>query len=242
MTAIAAIKRPDGIFLMADGAGYGPDGTLLKIAPKVVLMPHVPAALAGRGSSMILSGLLSLQVESILSFDQLIEYMPHGLKVATKMAGPIATLGLGGGRAEVVVCGWSAERERPEIWVIANQPMKTRGADNEIVDTPAYEAIEWQTPYLGQMPSKDLCQEFGFALPVDPTQFEPLVHGVAWFHALRRNTVSAETDVEREYFGATEGLHLVGGFLQIAGIYSNGIDSKIIQRWPDTIGSKIEPK
>jgi hypothetical protein len=242
MTAIAAVKRADGLYLMADGAHYSGTGKLLKVSPKIILFPQASAALAGRGASMVLQGLLSLQLENIESFDQLLEFLPMGLKVATKMAGPIATLGMGGSRSEIVVAGWSKERDRPEIWVMGNQPMKTRGPDNTIIDTPAYEAIEWETPYLGQMPEEELCKEFAFGLPEDPANFDPTMHGFNWFQAMRRSTAKPKNEVEEAYFGGAKGLHLCGGFLQLATVYKIGVDSRILHHWPDKVGEKINPR
>lgn len=240
MTAISAIRRSDGIYLLTDGAVYNSEGVILKIAPKVLMFPQCPAALAVRGSELVAQNLLSLQVEGFANFDELLEYLPIGLRVATELAQPIAQFGLGGGRAEVVACGWSKERGRPEIWVVSNRDTKVIGQDGGLTDIAAFEATESLTPYLGVEPPKELAEEFGFGLPENPDEFDPFRHGVAWMHCLRR------MDGDEEHFPheaqTLASLSTVGGFVQMTTLYQSGLDSRIVLRWPDKVGQAISKR
>lgn len=225
MTAIITARRADGVIMLSDAANYDHEGVVGDIAPKAILMPQAPAVLAFRGRREFQRGMLSISMEA-LTFDDLLLILPTSAKVAADFA----FSGVGaGGKAEMVVAGWSAQRCCAEVYLLYTYEAEYRSPTGKTETAGPFKLILQDNPYLGAKPADDLWSEFGLAALPDVERFDPMSHGIAWMQALRR---------DKQWLG----FHGVGGYVQMTRVGPPGLDSQIIHKWPaDKVGSKIVP-
>ncbi|MCK1299611.1 hypothetical protein IVB33_18935 [Bradyrhizobium sp. 24] len=209
MTAISAFKSQDSVHIFSDGAWHDPaSGKLCGIGTKVSILPEYTAVFAVTGLSTI----------PILLLAQLLENQFAGLpSLAAAMPDLLRTC-VNRGRAvgltltdrcDVVLAGWS-ESAGPSIHVTQCF------FDHEIFKGAAVER------YI--RPSVDGSPNMHF--PEDGLMLLEKQHAT-----------KIQRAAEGTFGGVTVG-GLVGGFAQHTQIDAEGIQIKVLKRWPDRIDNR----
>lgn len=221
MTLLNAIRRDDRVIIVSDSAALDDDANLAGNYNKVILMPHIRAAVACRGNAMIAMILLSGLHHDYAwhSFDSFKASFADAVRATISAAGPALSadpataLGM-----DFVVAGWS----------------ETRGPDSFFLRTlegthvPAWEVINPEGPLM--MPCND--EIFG-QTPYLADRSVPLSDDL----------LVKAANLQRAYiepFGPHKiPSSWVGGFLQATTITEHEITTRIIHRWPDELGSRL---
>lgn len=224
MTAIVALAFDYGVMFYSDGAGTNPaDGTLMAHADKIIVLPHLGAALAYRGSEY-LSVAVHIAIDGrFTGFDELVDAIEDkGEQIAElqyQAAGMV--------NFEIAVGGWSAGRQAWELWWI--------GANGEDPDTLGEHALK-KHPLSGLFHTP----------PLEAEQVEAILapYGTEWkIDEIMMTTIEAQRR-HAAPLGATADSpmgHNVGVFVQRTLLTHEGISTSIVRRWPDRIGEKITP-
>lgn len=208
MTALNALVRSDRVHLMTDGAAYSPDGAIEGSMSKVHILAHLPAALSFRGPVYFWSALVArLDVSGCRTFDELLggiaDEVRMCLMIGARMHGPA--------HVEVIVAGWSHERDRPECYLIDSK------AGGELTPAPD-----------------------GYFSPMEPALQDKLTAG-GWQLYDERNDARALLDLmrhqraERFVIGQQLEAAPLGVFAQHTILTRDGVTSRIVQRWPEDV-------
>lgn len=210
MTALNALVRSDRVHLMTDGAAYSPGGAIEGSMSKVHMLAHLPAALSFRGPVYFWTALVArLDVSGCRTFDELL----GGIVDEVRMCLEIGARMHGHAHVEVIVAGWSHERDQPECYLIDSKA----GGDL----TPAPD---------------------GYFSPMEPDMGRRLSAG-GWNLYDEKNDARALLDLMRcqraERFAIGHGPEVapLGVFAQHTVLTRDGIISRIVERWPEDVAA-----
>lgn len=222
MSACSIFPDSDSISIYTDACAYAPDGTILMLAPKVVLLPSLNAAIAVQGDARLVGALAFSVPATFFEFDHLAaELTDLAAGIHEQFSAHGETL-----PSIIKLAGWSEERQRLEVWSVAV---------GETAHHPAGPA---------QLMPAD-------AVHVSPGSPELFVR-LAKAGLMDGNDLRCDTDAERlailrhqrecafgyEVNGGKP-IRMVGGFAQRTTVTRDGVWSGIVERWPDQVGSKV---
>jgi hypothetical protein len=217
VTAINIMVQRDAVHILSDGASYDAEQRFVSAGPKVFALPHINAAIGTRGPAVALPLLAHFVGHESTSYDELKANITKVLQNVYTLTSHILTKCVFGGRFEVVIGGIS-ETTGPDAYMIA--------CDADGVVSPITEI-----PELGFMPSS--IQE---------------LHDFVTFTAMQQHAGSKvhpadfllqAMEIQRSArFGEYDTCH-IGAFAQITSIRADGIETKILRRWSDTIGMPL---
>ncbi|KQQ23734.1 hypothetical protein ASF53_05265 [Methylobacterium sp. Leaf123] len=229
MTAIFMARMPDGIVAASDGALYGRDGALTAVVSKLVLMPekncvvtlqgpwfyHV-ALRAGLGEAMDFDGVLARIVD------------------LTANAWLAADNDYGYSRAfAMLIGGFSEARQQWETYWLNSEPWEPGGLQEP------YKAWEL-TPALATAWTPGYGREACAAAGLDPDR--PLgEQGMGCAEIAVRIICAGRQQRIPIHGDEANGTCQVGGFVQIAQINRGTAWTEIAHRWPDGIGTRLDP-
>jgi len=228
MTAINVIRQSKAVHILSDGVFCNAEGIICEVGPNAFALPHLPAALAVRGSPQFMPFLVHRLGRECRTFEDLLKrVIPVALEV--HMSIPM-TLGYGDVRPDfdLVIVGWSHLRSMPESYLVSNQAS---------VGQFGFEAKSWQ---LLDLPDVTIAPPVGLTeinslhwkVPDSAESFNPYTDGMKLLEAQRQSG--------RLYRGRNRGTHsAVGGFAQLTTVSSTRVDSVILYRWPDQAGQRI---
>ena len=224
MTAINIIVSGDVAHVLSDGAFCSSDGIVRQIAPKVSLLPHIPAVVGILGNSVMLQGVTSEIQITCPNFEAIVQKLePTARVMHDRTAGYVSSAGLAT-HFEIMVVGWSEVRQSFEIYTLHNRENEEGAWVVRQSDDPGGRI----TP----APPIELLNAQGWDLQ-DFSQFDPEVHGILLLSAQRTMKNVQTTDgVPRRF---------VGGFAQLTTLERDRITSRILKRWNDTVGAEIIP-
>jgi hypothetical protein len=225
MTAVNIILKPGEAHLLTDGAGLGPDQTLAAIRDKAYLFPTFPAAMALLGTDILgADSAACVRMSHATDFDELLEIIEP---VMTASAAKFSVQK----SYELHVVGWSSRRKAMECWFI---PGHRWHAENGFPAVRAFELNKVDDPFgcINPVPSQEAIEATGWQLPTAES-FDPVRDGIALMEAQRRKPAPL--------MGGGPPLHGIGGFVQHTVITPSSVRSSVIHRWPDKVGSKIDP-
>jgi hypothetical protein len=213
MTAINAWAGKDSATVYTDAAWVGPDGRLLWIAPKVVPLPHITAAMVVRGNSQTIHALQSHLPALLTSFDQAVrEAGPMMLDPPKDLRAAMGPESFGGW--QVMLLGYSEH-----MGSFAGAFMQGTIENGE----PGWKVDPFMR--LASPMSDDL------AAKVEPMNDDPGPRGAGAIMDRQRRILNTDPAGVPGY--------VVGGFCQRTHITREGITTTIVRRWPDKIGEPI---
>lgn len=236
MTALNIVRQPQHkqILVLSDGASYLPDGQLIGTASKVFPVPSWPGVVAGRGPTLAPALLGQHLALAFPTWDLMVQFAADALP---SMVEACAVM-LQSGTIELVLAGWSQERERPETYLIRCDDELPPGSTQADVDA----LIASGGIYPGAF---ELCE-----LPavVCGPMIGPAARKVTGYAGIADNgsSVAALADMrfalETQRHDPSLAFPCVGGFALLTTITPEAVNQEIVHRWPeDQIGELIEP-
>jgi hypothetical protein len=232
-TNIVCQPRHRCLHAVTDGASYLPDGTLVSIAPKAFSIPHWPGVVTGRGTTVMTPLLAWALSAKFATFDAAVA------GTESVLPGIVEDFNLSPHHCELIIAGWSKQRNAPEVYVI-----KTTG------EQPRYHSDEHRSEVANG--TRYLSEPMRLVrLPdlVAGPKLSPQIMAESGFPGIDLDHEPAEM-VERLRFVLEcqrhdpnpEGKCWVGGFVQITTVTPDRIEQRILHRWDeDTVGRLIEP-
>lgn len=245
MTAINVVlqKRHRCLHVATDAAMYSDDGTVLHFGPKAFPIPGWPAVIACRGPALataVIGQGLGLHCRD---FDDMVRRIEALLPSLVHNCEPLFG-GMAYSAIQVIIAGWSKERDAPEAYLIQTDHERPDMGDelsailerDSAYNPDAYLLLKLDEVASG--PDVDLDSELAKNMgyeglgPDDPP--ETVVADL-------RKTLEWQRRTGFERFGKT--MRCVGGYGQLTTITPETIEQRIIVRWEDDqIGRTIEPQ
>lgn len=237
MTAINIARQPlhRCLHVVTDGATYNRAGIVSGMGTKVFTAPNWPGVIAIRGIACALPVLGQALSWKFQSFDELVG------GVEQVYASIIESVGFEDSNIELILAGWSYERDRPESYVIypneelgigmTVEKLEERKRTGEWVPMPEpYKLIELPAamagPYLSE-PIQVSAGWCGIDVSAPPERCIATLH-----HLIECQRHDVLNGVEERF---------VGGFAQLTTVTPDGISQRILSRWPDKIDETIKP-
>jgi hypothetical protein len=204
MTAVNVVRHADAVYILSDGAGFGPDGQPLALVSKVFPLPHLNAAITLRGQFPVLFLLASaLSTVAIDTYDELKRLLPMIARQVGAGLGPVMA---SAAEFDLIVAGFS----------------ETSGADSFGVFSHDRHGLEpWRVHPFGELsvaPQSEEVQAFLCSFPegMAAKDFRPEVDGLRLLNVQR---------------ATAEGGKIMGGFAQLTKVTRQAIETRVLERW-----------
>jgi hypothetical protein len=236
MAAINVIRQRQAVHIVSDGVFCDAMGMVCEIGPNAFALPHLPAALAIRGSSHFMPFLVHRLSRECRSFDDMLpKIVPVALEVHMSFPMAFGTLGYGTIEPDfdIVAVGWSKTRDAPASYLVSSQDRPVA----EGLAAKAWDLVELPDVLIAPPIAEKQISAVGWNVPYSPESFRPDVDGVALLKAQRlsRRELDHRSGVRGQ-------VYVVGGFIQLTTVSSHGINSDVLHWWPDKVGRRIEPQ
>jgi hypothetical protein len=233
MTAINVIRQAEAVHIISDGVFCDSNGVVCEIIPNTWLLPHLPAAIGIHGPPHLMPFLVHRLSRECPSFDDIAaKIVGIALEVHISFPMTYGTLGLGSVNPEfdLIAAGWSEARHRPVSYLVTCQ---RRGPGTQ----GDWEVIELSDSLIAPPISERLITAVNWKLPKSAQAFRADVDGIKLLQAQRltQGLINPKDPAGGHGF-------LVGGFIQLTSVFAHGVSSRILHRWPDQIGRRIEPQ
>lgn len=216
MTALNVFLDRDTAQVFSDGAFVGPDGRLAYVSSKIHVLPHIPAVIAARGANFWLT-IAAGALERFGSFDELTDNAVERLRTAPREYRSSSIAGRLNEPAEFIIVGWSERDGAMRCFTIR--------------------AGEWKLVPVTE----------GMVSPGSPAMVAPLqAEGLDLTADLR--TISEDQGLallrqqrlELSDEGGVEPFRYVGCLAQLTTVTRDSVSTRILERWPDRVGERIE--
>ncbi|MCJ7995901.1 hypothetical protein J5N58_08195 [Rhizobium cremeum] len=213
MSAMLSVVQQDRVHVFADAAFYAPDtGVLTGIGPKIWPVHGIHAVFTSRGDAAafpMLDGIL--REIKLTRFDDLVWLLPHVFEDLHNR--------LSGQTCEVMVAGFSAARNRPEVYWWCNH----KG---------------WDGLEPGNVYRLEGVSQFGLDRDDLPSahEFKP-ADAVSAFQKGREHL----NDLHCGESGVPFMAHSIGGGVMHVELTADGCSGSWLHTWVDVVGEPIDP-
>ncbi|MBO0140221.1 hypothetical protein JZX87_03445 [Agrobacterium sp. Ap1] len=226
MTGICIARFDDYVTILSDGAAYDDEGVMQELHCKTRCLPHARMIYAVRGSAGSGEMVDYVLGARAVSFDQVIASAEVNMgEVAVRLfqAGLEINCGL-------FLGGYSDERaawETYHVFIRGENPFALVEGSGTVTTCPWFFADPW--PSEDELLSAGLLQDGKISLSADDDGLS------SFMEAVRRTPYQLHLSDESPVgYG-------VGGFILRTDITSDGTSHRLLRRWPDMIGEKIDP-
>ena len=219
MTAVRAVRKERSIEMLTDSAVIcGGTGKVLGFMPKqfAAAIPQCMIGATGDTRTVFEFG-RRLHLRGIGTFDQLVEHAAELWRESLDAAHSERWRDLVGFQA-LALAGWSKQREQLELYSLTSDESGLSENLTVLATSP--------TPDTNAM-----LAGFIEALEADLEAFTT-EDGIALFEQLRRYPSQFAADTAPA----------VGGEIHRITITETGVSTKVVHRWPDQVGERIEPE
>jgi hypothetical protein len=134
---------------------------------------------------------------------------------------------------DLVAVGWSTSRNAPASYLITSHDRVVgRGLTSN-----AWQLLELPEVLIAPPIAEAQIATTGWKVPYSVESFRPDIDGIPLLQAQRLSR--RELD---ERSGIHGHVHVVGGFIQVTTVSAGGVNSRVVHRWPDQVGRRIEPQ
>ena len=210
MTAINVLCLPDKVTVYSDGVASTENGVPSFFVTKVLPIPHMRLALAARGRVDLLSMVGHVAQAAAANFDELFTNLVPALQA--EMNSPNSP-------------DWVRSHLQSEFDIVCAGYSETRGFTCFVVVNH---------PHHGLPPWMAIECPGGFAVPKFDTAFLSPLQAAAD----KASVMLPIFESQRSTTGANK-MGAIGGFVQATTISKDEISTRIIGRWPDLAGERI---
>jgi hypothetical protein len=224
MSALNCFLTPSSAHLFTDAAIYEPKNIkIAAFASKVTLLPQFNAAISatGRYSNLLFLSAFVAELE-FDDFDHLADDFASVVKRSVARTNQIDPNNpdLCGDYYTFGLAGWSPKKNAPAFFVVASGPGK------EVAAEPA---TKYYSPAAVFEGVDDSITRF---------KFDPERPGESGLEIMRAQRLKKFPILGGDKYSTH---HAIGGFAQHTVISRDGISVKVLERWPDKIGSTVMP-
>lgn len=224
MTAINLIVRSDSAVLISDGAAIKADGTLAHLMNKVVAYPHINAAVGIRGSltaTTIINSAINVNSRSYEDIRaRAVDFIRHEFNAVRSALEKL--FGSNALDADIVVAGWSERERRPGGFLLVTHNLYEQSGIR------AWTPTDVSGVFLA--PSNEHLQSEFSRIQIDLD--DEMACGL----------IERQRDVVLPRPGNLAAVPNVGGFVQLTTVHRDSIDTRIVRRFEDRIGSPLARK
>ncbi len=233
MSAVIVSIQDNCVVLAADGICYGEGGIVSGYMSKMHVLPHLNCVLTWTGMAPMGIGMLLMMGQHMISFDHLVEHFGNIAKATHERVLIEMPQQAEVSETTVMVAGWSEARQAFEAYRVMSYEKGTVSSDTgETTKSEPWTIYPVQGTWASFNPGADLLQEFGLA-DADGMQADEIC--IRFICASRARSGGADQVPSGRPFNC-------GGFLQVAILSKDQVDTWIEQRWPeDAIGRVIDP-
>jgi hypothetical protein len=235
MTCIAIVRdTANGVYIASDGVCYDDNGIVLGFDSKVVLIPDWNCVLGSTGAGQFGLAFRQQSALDIHSFDDLIKCVVKRAQAVHQRY--VDHYGFDD-RVTLVLAGWSDARQRFETYKLCSHE------DNDYADPPVEQA-PWSLislPYIWSSvaPRPEDAPRFGLNWP--NLDGGGVTHAIGMTARLVCAARARSGPLPAVDIKDTARAYACGGFLQLTTLTRDCITSEIIHRWPDRVGSTVDP-
>jgi hypothetical protein len=236
MAAINVIRQRQAVHVISDGVFCDSAGIVCEIGPNAFALPHLPAALAIRGSTHLMPFLVHRLSRECRSLEDLLAKIVRAAR-EVHLSFPMAFGTFEYGAVEpdfdLVIAGWSKSRGVAASYLVSSRDRVVAPA----VTADAWQVLELPEVLIAPPVGENYVTSSGWKVPDSAEAFRPDTDGLPLLQAQRLSRL--ELDSRR--FGKPDYAHVVGGFIQVTSVTPQGVNSEILHWWPDKVGRRIEP-
>jgi len=232
MTAINVVRQLDAVHIISDGVFCDTDGFVLNIGPNTWFLPHLSAAIGIHGSPHFMPFLINRLGGECRSFDDIAaKILTIALDVHISFPMTHGTLGWGNINPEfdLFVVGWSEARGQPISYLVARPG---RGTGSQV--SADWRVVELPDLLIAPPLNERVGRADGWKPPTSAEAFQVEPDGIKLVEAQRFTPTRINSEGGIGFS--------VGGFVQLTSVSAQRVTSRILLRWPDKVGRKIEPQ
>jgi len=230
MSAIAVICRDDGIVIANDTIAYDDAGIVRSVsAGKVQPILELNCVIGNVGAGNLTAMLRAQMAQKYRDFDEVLEGIVDDFRFAYFYMVANGTCDIGQA-ATVVLCGWSAQRGRPEAYRVSVRDKEMHGPpDIGIIKVPAFTLAS----VGGDWCSSSYEKADRFALGVNE-ETDSIKLAARYICAARaRSNIKGSGDFD--------GIpYYVGGEIHVTVLRDRDIRTFVAHHWPDEIGKPLD--
>lgn len=224
MSALAIITLADQVTIACDGAVYeaatgAVAGTVLKVVP----LPHLSAVVSYVGVANLGQAFVNLFGPRPKIFEDLLEHAVDNARLLKQERPDMFD-----SSSTLVLSGWSYASSRFETWKLHTHPRRAIDIDTgQETVLPAWQLLQVEEIWCSEAPTSDDMERFG--MKHDQTARDLSVRMVC----AARSHSTGPYEASRNYG--------VGAFILVTELRREHVASSVIHRWPDDLGSPIDP-
>lgn len=229
MTAVLCLLQSSTGFLFSDAAVFAPDGTIVAVGGKLILLPHAKVAIVARG--LVPSGRWPAELFQLPSLEDVVTRLPDLAAWLAERASELPHPGEYPEQlrtVELAMVGWSEQAGEVQSWGLA-----TAHGNGPAQALPNFAPmVPSRAPHLWGGPSADVEQALGRPIRTLPDldELDAPAAGAAILQAMRARP-------GRLPDGSL--CHAVGGYAEMASVDARGVRRQLIMAWPDKIGERV---
>jgi hypothetical protein len=224
MSAVIIQAEPaGGVVMLTDGAEFDPrTGEVIGIAGKAAMLADVPCVLTCLGNSNLAPMIVHFHAGRWSSFDVMKSRIVDDVADTQRRI----TEGLDGWpvSGQLFFGGWSEGSGEFEAWRVACYADRENDSEPRLIAGQLFQ------------PAPPDAALTAAGLMVDGELKISDIDDLVSVMGVMRLQLHAPYGIDVEPF------HAVGGFVQVTALTGDGITSRIVKRWPDIIGQKINPE
>lgn len=232
MSAIAVIRRENGIVIACDSISHDANGVIQSVtANKLVIIPEWDCAIGNVGVGNFSTMIRANMGQKYDGFDSMLLGIVGDFRSTLQAMIVLGLVPAADVRCTLFVAGWSIERKRFESYRLSarNKEVVITGQGTQVI--PAFSLMPLTGDWCSSKYSAEDAARFGINRQESDT-----------YQIAAGYVCAARASSSRSGSGDFEGIaYAVGGHLQMTLLERNKVTTWVAHRWPDVVGNYLDP-
>lgn len=241
MSSIVCIRGTDGIMFVSDGVTYNDEGVIMGTrVSKVTPLVEWNTVIGNVGAGMVTLEFRNMLEAWPQNFDDIkgcaVDYLEQIYDRYSRQHYPYSP------DFTFILGGWSDEHSEYQSFVVSSHDRvgDVQAEDGTLETLPAWTLRTPQWFWASTCPPADYCKQFG----IDWESNEGVCGAVnSTDLAMRVLCANRAMSGPKGHLSSddTEGHYAVGGFIQVTTLCKDSIAQRIVHKWPDEWGTRVDP-